>query len=380
MKEFKRYLSEKIREDLAKKMVFLAGPRQVGKTTLSFGLLKNGSENHPAYINWDYTSDKTSLLAGNLPAEQKLIILDEIHKYKNWRNLVKGFYDKNKSKINFLITGSARLDYYSHGGDSLQGRYFFFRLHPFSLAEVDSNLSRKTTERLLKFGGFPEPYSEEDETFWKRWQNNRMRRVFSEDILGLEQVREIEHLKLLAEILPDRIGSPLSVKSLREDLNVAHETAESWLTILENLYVAYRIAPYGTKKIRSVKKEKKLYLWDWSLVKSPGARFENMVANHLLKYCHLLEDTQGEKMELSFMRDYDKREVDFVVLKNGTPLFAVECKLSEKEISPHIKYFNTKTKIPKFYQVHLGSADYENSDANTRVLPFEKLVEILKLP
>jgi predicted AAA+ superfamily ATPase len=212
----------------------------------------------------------------------------------------------------------------------------------------------------------------------RRWHLSRLSQLVREDLRDLEQVREISLIEQLAEILPDRVGSILSVKALSEDLQVDFKTASRWISILENLYYAYRVSPFGSPKIRAVKKEQKLYLWDWSQVPSPGERFENMVAGHLLKYCHFLEDYEGHRMELRFLRDTDKREIDFVVLKDKAPVFAVECKTGEKNLSPHIKYFETRTPIPKFYQVHLGTAQRTISPKIT-MLPFEKFCEIESL-
>ena len=374
-----RYLEKYILEDLKEKMVFLGGPRQVGKTTLSLHFLEGGNENHPAYLNWDVTTVKRTLLAGALPGGQDFLIFDEIHKYKNWRNLIKGFYDQYKSQKKFLITGSARLDHYRRGGDSLQGRYHYYRLHPFTLYEVNPNPRASDIEHLLEFGGFPEPFLKGEKRHWKRWQRERQSRIIQEDLINLEYVREVSQLDLLAETLPSKVGSPLSINNLRQDLSVAFETVDRWVSILENLYYCFRILPYGFPKLRVAKKEKKLYLWDWSLCNDPGARFENLVASHLLKYCHLLEDTEGDKVELRFLRDSAKREIDFVILKNNKPLFAVECKSGEENVSQNVSYFSKRTDIPYFYQVHLGSRDYELAEARVRVMPFITFCQQLKV-
>lgn len=282
----KRYLEDVISEDLQEKMVFLGGPRQVGKTTLALNLLEGGSENHPAYLSWDVVAPRKALLQGPLPGGQSLVILDEIHKYKGWRNLVKGFYDSSKSHTRFLITGSARLDHYRRGGDSMQGRYHYHRLHPLSLYEISNNPTRSDVDHLLQFGGFPEPFLKGNTRHWKRWQRERQSRVIQDDLISLEHVKEVSQLDLLAHSLPDRVGSPLSVNNLRQDLSVAFETADRWINILENLYVCFRIRPHGLPQLRAVKKERKLYMWDWSLCENPAARFENLVASHLLKHCH----------------------------------------------------------------------------------------------
>jgi len=373
-----RYYSKSVENDLKDKMVFIGGPRQVGKTTFALTFLSNASEKHPAYLNWDDISIRSSLLKGELPGNQKLIILDEIHKFSGWRGLVKGFYDMNRSEISFLITGSARLDYYRKGGDSLQGRYHYYRLHPFSMGELNKRPSVNDFNLLFKFGGFPEPCLRGEEKFWRRWQKERLQRVIYDDIRDLENIKEISLLELLASELPNRVGSPLSVKNLKEVLQVAHETVDRWINIFERMYYCFRIPPYGARRVRAVKKEQKLYLWDWSMIPEPGPRFENFIASHLLKYCHFMEDTEGFSMDLKFLRDTDKREVDFVVLKESKPLFAVECKAGEKKINPALFYFMERTQIPKFYQVHTGNKDYKNK--GVRVLPVTEFIKEISLP
>jgi predicted AAA+ superfamily ATPase len=287
-------------------------------------------------------------------------------------------YDKKKNIYKFLISGSARLDYYRRGGDSLLGRYRYLRLHPLSLGEL-KQFDKKTIDLLLKFGGFPEPFFKGTEKNWKLWQNERNYRVVNDDIKNLERVKEISLIELLVDALPQRVGAPLSVNNLSQDLEVHHATTKNWLQILDNVYFSYRILPYGAPKIRAAKKEQKLYLWDWSSIAELGFRFENMVASHLLKYCHFLEDTEGEKMELRFLRDHDKREIDFVVLKNKKPIFAVECKTGEKNLSPHLKYFQDRTEIKHFYQVHMGTK-HQRVDDKTTILPFSKFCQELNLP
>lgn len=373
-----RYIKKPVTLDLKSKMVFIGGPRQVGKTTLALSFIPEHNTKSPAYFNWDDVSDKSKLLQGELPPNEKIIILDEIHKFARWRNLVKGFFDKNRGKISFLITGSARLDYYSKGGDSLQGRYHYYRLHPFSPRELDAEPTKDVLDLLLTFGGFPEPLFKSEEKFWRRWQKERLQRVIYDDIRDLETVKEISMLELLASELPNRVGSPLSVKNLKELLQVAHETVERWLKIFERMYYCFRILPYGPPKVRAVRKEQKLYLWDWSLIEEAGSRFENFIASQLLKYCQFIEDTEGYRMELRFLRDTDKREIDFVMVKNGKPEFAVECKTGEKDISSSIYYFKERVQIPKFYQVHKGQKDYEKN--GVRVLPAITLCKELDLP
>jgi hypothetical protein len=374
-----RYLQAAVDDALRKKMVFVGGPRQVGKTTFALGFLGTGADaSHPAYLNWDHPAVPPRLRRAELPAAQPLLLLDEIHKYARWRNLLKGIYDTEGSRRRIIVTGSARLDYYRKGGDSLAGRYRYFRLHPFSLRELSRRPARSDLDALLKFGGFPEPLFAQNEAEHRIWRRDRISRVIREDLRDLEHVREISLIEHLTDMLPSKVGSPLSVKSLREDLQVDHKTAERWLQILENLYVCFRISPYGPPRVRAVRKERKLYLWDWSEVDAAGPRFENMVASQLLKYCHWVEDTQGHAMELRYLRDTDKREADFVVLKDKKPLFAVECKSGESAIGAALRYFAERTPIPRLYQTHLGERHY--STGKVTVVPFIRLCEELELP
>ncbi|MBF0361561.1 MAG: ATP-binding protein [Oligoflexia bacterium] len=385
-KTHNRYLHPLVKEFLSNRMVFVGGPRQVGKTTLCLQFLENPTIESLAYLNWDDVHSRAKIKKAELPLDQKVLCFDEIHKFKNWRSLLKGFYDTKKNRYKFLITGSARLDHYRRGGDSLLGRYRYLRLHPLTLGELlSTNIlnntlhDKNTTETLLKMGGFPEPFFNGSERNLKLWQNERSYRIVNDDVRDLERVKEINSIELLVDALPSRVGSPLSIKNLSGDLDAHHATVKNWVQILDNIYYSYRISPYGAPKIRAVKKEQKLYLWDWSTIEDKGLRFENMVAGHLLKYCHFLEDSEGEKMELRFLRDTDKREIDFVVIKNKKPLFAVECKTGERNLSSHIDYFKTRTPIPKFYQVHLGTRHVE-IDNKCTILPFWRFCKDLALP
>lgn len=369
----RRYLNPFIEQDLKEKMVFIGGPRQVGKTTLAKTFIKTDDQ----YLNWDVLGDRKIIKSHEIDPMLKTIILDEIHKYPRWRMLVKGLYDKYLHRLKILVTGSARLDLFRKGGDSLFGRYHYYRLHPFTLSEIDKAFSGETTNNLLKFGGFPEPYLKKSEVFHRRWQMERIQRVIYQDINDLNTIKDLTKIELLVDALPERVASPLSIKSLQEDLEVSPNTVLRWIEVLEAVYYCFRILPYGPPKIRAVKQTNKLFLWDWSEVTSEGPRFENMVASHLLKYCHFIQDTEGHKMELRYLRDIDQREVDFVVLKNKKPLFAVECKTGEKSISKHIKYFAERTNIPIFYQIHRGKKRYQ--DHNIHVLPFEDFCKTTKL-
>ena len=372
----KRYVSPFIQEDLPEKMVFVGGPRQVGKTTLAKSFL--GSPRN-GYLNWDDPEDRDLILKNKISRKEPLFVFDEIHKYRNWRGLVKGIFDKYHEETKIIVTGSARLDHFRKGGDSLVGRYHYYRLHPFSLPEVSKLPMPSDILHLLEYGGFPEPFFKGNHRHWSRWQKERVSRVVTQDLRDLEAVKEISLVELLVSILPTKVGSLLSIKSLVEDLNVSPHTVERWITILENLYLCYRISPFGNERIKAIKKAQKLYFWDWSQVENKGSRFENLVASHLLKYCHFHEDYNGFKMELRYIRDVEGRELDFVVLRNKKPLFAVECKTGENHKSKNLEYFKTRLNIPKVYQTHLGSKNYGHEGVDGRVLPFYKLCNELEL-
>ena len=375
-----RYLTPAVEQALAGgKMAFIGGPRQVGKTTLALSLLgPKASERHPAYFNWDDPRAAARLRRVELPAHEPLLVCDEVHKYARWRNLLKGIYDTEKSFRRIVVTGSARLDFYRKGGDSLANRYRYFRLHPFSLRELDSKPRESHLDLLLRFGGFPEPLFGQDEAEHRIWRRDRLARVVREDLRDLERVREVSLVEQLVDLLPERVGSPLSVANLSRDVEVDHKTVDRWLTILENMYVCFRLAPFGSPRIRAVRKEQKLYLWDWSDIADPGARFENLVACQLLKYCHWIEDTQGFRMELRYLRDTDRREVDFVVLRGSRPQFAVECKSGERTIGRAVHYFAERAPIPRFFQVHRGERHYESGKVT--VIPFTAFCSELDLP
>lgn len=372
----KRAVEEQIKEDLQSKMVFLGGPRQVGKTTLAQRLIAGYKDGHPAYLNWDSAEDRKIIREQTWPKSETLIVLDEIHKSRGWRNTVKGVYDKLKNTQSFLITGSAKLDTLRKGGDSLLGRYHYYRLHPYSLPEL--GISMKHLECLFTYGGFPEPLSKENNRTLGRWHLHRMEKIVYGELRDLENIQQLNKVELLAEELPRRVGSPLSMKSLAEDLEVDPKTIKRWVEILETLYYSFRIAPYGPPRVRAVKKEQKLYQWDWSQIVDHGIRFENMVASQLLKFCHHHRDVNGVNMELRYLRDTDSREVDFVVLKNRSPLFAVESKLNDPTLSKHIPYFHERTPIPKFYQVSFDGT-YKEVSKSITLCSFSKFCELERM-
>ena len=362
-----RYLRAQVSEDLQTKMVFIGGPRQVGKTSLARSLLPSPS----CELNYDVAAHRQALLRRELPPGD-FWFFDEIHKFRGWRNYLKGLFDEYGRSRRILVTGSARLDLYRFGGDSLQGRYFHLRLHPFSLAELGGHADALPT--LLALGGFPEPLMSGSERFARRWALAYRERLIREEVTSLESVSDLGRLELLALTLPERVGSPLSINALQEDLGVSHKTLARWVDILERVYGIFRLPPFGAARLRAVKKLRKHYHYDWSVVASPGARFENLVASHLLKWVEFQIDSQGRALELRYFRDIDGREVDFVITEGGVPIACVECKLGDDAVSSGLRYFKARFPGVVAWQVSAqGQRDYLSADG-VRVAPAWRLL------
>jgi len=338
-------------------MVFVAGPRQVGKTTLAFAIPQARS----GYLNWDVAEHREKILRREF-SPAKLWVFDELHKYRRWRNYLKGIYDSRPAGQRILVTGSGRLDLYRFGGDSLQGRYHLLHLHPFSVAE-QKIVDRDGFEQLLRLGGFPEPFLSGSEIQARRWSREYRTRLIRDDVVSLERIHDLGHLELLMLRLPDLVGSPLSINALREDLQISHKTVSSWLEALERLYAVFRLAPFGAPRIRAVKKEQKLYHFDWSIVPADAARFENLVASHLLKWVQFEQDAHGRDVELRYFRDVDGREVDFVVVEAKKPFLIVECKWSDAPIDKGLRYLKAKFPAAAAWQISAaGNKDYQSAE------------------
>lgn len=367
----RRYLQDQIEADLQEKMVFLSGPRQVGKTTLAKALL-----NTPAgYLNWDIPAQRERILRRELP-ETDLWVFDELHKYRRWRNFLKGVYDEFGTERRILVTGSARLDFYRFGGDSLQGRYHFLRLHPLTLAELGAHASGDV-EALFTLGGFPEPFLRGSAARARRWSVEYRSRLIREEVTSLETVRDLGAMEQLMLALPDRVGSPLSRNALREDLQLNHQTVTRWLDIFERLYAIFRLPPFGAPRLRAVKQEQKHYHIDWSVVPDEGARFENLVASHLLKWVHFQLDTAGRELRLRYFRDVDGREVDFVVVERRRPILMVEAKLAAGPVAPSLRYLKQRFPACDAYQVHLRGERESVTDEKIHLWTAERLLSTL---
>ena len=392
----KRYLQDAIEKDaLTKsKMAFISGPRQCGKTTLTHSLLTKLRESSH-YFTWDddefrklwVRNPKTIIQQLALTNERKpLIVLDEIHKQRTWKRSLKGLYDIYKDTVSFIITGSARLDIYRKGGDSLQGRYFHYHLHPFSLAEsatiTPPPQSKKNwfehthqsfpLESLLTLGGFPEPLLSGSEREAQRWRRLRRERLIREDLRDLRSVNDLQSIENLTLLLEDVAGSALSYESLREDLQISFATVKDWINVLSSLYFCFLLKPYSHNIRRALHKEPKLYLYDWSAIKNSGARLENLIACHLLKTCHAWTDFAFGNFELFYIKDKEKREVDFLITNDGIPFALIEVKSNEREVSKSLKYYTTLLKPQYSFQIVLN-AKLERKD--TTIKPSIHIVE-----
>ncbi len=347
-----RYCYPFVLNDLKKKMVFIGGPRQVGKTTLSQTLGKEGFK-ESVYFNWDVQEDRKAILQQAWHSQAALVILDELHKYPRWKGWIKGVYDTRPKHQQYLVTGSARLDIYKRGGDSLMGRYHHWRLHPFTLDELPKELDKQEAyERLLKLGGFPEPFLMNDEREARRWRREKFDRVLREDVRDLEQIRHIQLLELFVDALRSRVSSTVVLSNLAGDLEISPKTAKSWLSVVEKMYLAFPIYPLVKAVPRAIHKPPKVYFYDNADVESgPGARLENLVATHLLKRLHFIEDYFGHRCELRYIRDKDGREVDFVTIIDKKIVDLIEVKTSDAEISTHLKYYANKLKPKRAVQI-----------------------------
>jgi hypothetical protein len=331
-----RGLLPAVRKDLHRKILLVTGPRQCGKTTLARGLHADHD-----YLNYDYAPHRLALRERTWDRKKAVVVLDEIHKMRGWRAWLKGVYDVEGIPPAIVVTGSARLDTSRRGSESLAGRFFQFRLHPFDLKEVHSILDPdEALRRLLSVGGFPEPFLDGDPAFYGRWRRSHTDMILRQDLIDLENVREVSAMETLIEMLRVRVGKPISLAGLARDLERDAKTIKRWLAILESLYVVFPVRPHHRNVARSLLKEPKYYLYDCGLVDGdPGARLENVCACALLKEAHRVEDTEGRRVSLHYLRTKDGRELDFALIERGRPPLLVEVKHADDAPSAAFKHF-----------------------------------------
>ena len=360
-----------------RQMVFLSGPRQVGKTTLAANILPSA-----ACFNYDKTSDAIAIAGGadriakladlSDPLKAKNgILFDELHKFPKWKKFLKGFFDvyADNRRLKVIVTGSARMDVYKRGGDSMMGRYFPYRVHPLSLGELaggetdldaifqnPQQVSQDDMNALMRFGGYPEPFLRGSERFCNQWKRMRLEKLFEEDVRDMSRVQDLRGLRALAELLTARVGGGVNYASLAMDLAVTPDTVKSWIGILESVYYCYTVSPWFANVANSIRKQPKAYLWDWSLVSDEGARNENFVASHLLKAVHWWTDSGLGDFTLHYLRTKQQKEVDFLISKDKIPFMLVECKTSAKEgLSPALVEFQKSLSVPHAFQVAMNA-------------------------
>ena len=347
-----RYITPYILDDLRSKMVFISGPRQVGKTTLAKGILLDHFSSG-RYLDWDLDEDRQDILKKRWDIDDKLLIFDELHKFPKWKTWIKGIYDVSHKSHAFLVTGSARLDIYRRGGDSLMGRYHPWRLHPFTLDELPKGISPKEGfQRLMTFGGFPEPFIGRNERAARRWRRERFDRVLREDIRDLESIRNIQLLGIFVDMLRQRVGGLITLSNIATDLQISPKTAKVWLEVLERMYLLFTVRPYTRSLPRAVLKPPKVYFFDNAdVLAGEGEQFENLVATSLLKRLHFLEDREGYRYELRYLRDKEGREIDFVIIKENRVEELIEAKWSDDKISKSLLYYAERLKPEKATQI-----------------------------
>ncbi len=361
-------------------MIFLSGPRQVGKTTFMQDIIAKGHP-HTTYFNWDIVDNKKTLLKDpyffqTMDIEgqgRPLVILDEIHKYRSWKNYLKGVYDKFHNRFAFAVLGSGRLDISKRGGDAMTGRFLEMHLFPFTTAElslanmdirqflkdpfsgldkVNASKSTQIWEKLFNLGGFPEPFLSGKESTWRRWSANYGRQIIRDDMRSMSDIKLIDDVETLFSLLPTRVGSPISINNLATDLQVSFPAVKSWLSLFDHFYLTFRLAPWTQKVSRAILKEKKLYLFNYPLIKDAAARFENMVALELLRAIRSWNEWGWGDFGLHYLRNKDKKEVDFLITKDHAPFLLIETKLTDTTPAAPLLEFQSVLKVPAIQLVH----------------------------
>jgi predicted AAA+ superfamily ATPase len=369
-----RELYSKIWRELSaeKSMVLVVGPRQVGKTTLA-KMIASAYTNH-LYFNWDIPADRVKLIGNpgffteldrrddSIP----LVVLDELHKYADWKNYLKGVFDQYHTRYQFMITGSGRMDIYRRGGDSLAGRYLLFHMWPFTLTELSSQgrpledflrdplrLSmadfkrhREMWRQKATLSGFPEPYLAGREASYRRWSNTYTNQILREDIRDLTAIRNLGQMETLYHLLPSRVGSSLSVPSLARDLKISYNSVRSWLDILERFFMIFSVPTWTEKISRAIQKERKVYLLDTPRIADAGARFENMVALELKCATTRLSDLGLGDFSLHFIKNKERQEVDFLLTERNQPLLLIEAKHKDAAPSAALLRFQAELGVP----------------------------------
>lgn len=341
----RREKRERILNDLAKKMVFLVGPRQVGKTWLAKNIAQSFSQ--PTYLNYDSREDREIINHEAWLQSTDLLIFDELHKMPEWQQYIKGVFDTAAPHTRIVVIGSARLDTFRQSGESLAGRFFVHHLLPFSLAELQQTPYEHALERLMSRGGFPEPFLTEQDSDASRWRMQYIDGLIREDILTFDRITDLRAIQLVLEMLRDRVGSPTSYASIARDVGISPNTVRKYIHIFESLYIVFRITPFSRNIARSLLKDSKLYFFDTGMVRgNVGTRFENMVALSLYTSIRERRDYLGQQVELQYLRTKEGKEVDFCIAHDNMPELLIEAKESDVTIDPSLYYFSEKYQLP----------------------------------
>ena len=332
----RRYLHDFIVKDLQRKCILLSGPRQVGKTTLARSLFSNCE-----YLNYDIVADRRIITSNSWNRDTQLVILDELHKDRKWKNILKGVIDEARGTPSLLVTGSARLEVFRKAGDALTGRTFSYHLHPIDPQEAYAIEPEKAADEhvdyLLAHGGFPESFSNPELS--RRLLLDRISTVLRDDLRDLAMVSSITSIELLVALLRERVGGQITYSNLANDLGVSAPTVKSWILLLEKVYLVFLLRPFSSTLAKSLRKEPKCYFFDCSAAENgSAARLENLVALALYKWCDFVRDTQGRDARLSYYRDSNKREVDFVITEGRSILACIEVKSGDDAPSPNLRY------------------------------------------
>ena len=346
----RRSQKENIIHDLKKKIVFLVGPRQVGKTWLAKDIINDFKQ--AVYLNYDSYEDRDIIKRQAWLPSNELIVLDELHKMPDWKNYLKGVFDTKPESLQILVTGSARLDIARQAGDSLAGRFFVHHLFPFTINELFSVKQQSLLPQLYERGGFPEPFLSDHPEDVQRWRHFYTDSLIRTDVLEFQRIQNIKQIQMVFDMLRRRVGSPVSYKSIAEDIQIAPNSVKRYIDVLEALYIVFRITPYSRNIERSLLKEPKIYFFDHGLVESgEGSRFENIVALEFFRYAKVKRDLSGISADLHYLRTKDGREVDFCYTEDHIARAFIETKVRETEPDKNLKYFHAKYSIPAYQLV-----------------------------
>jgi predicted AAA+ superfamily ATPase len=367
-----------------RQMALISGPCEVGKNTSSRLV---GTH----YLNWDDAADRRLILRGPgavaehvrlepLDGRLPLIVLAELHKHRKWREFLKGLFDVSGPRARVIVTGSSQLDVMPHCGDGLMGRYACFRMHPWSVGECaraaagdaevqpPQPIADADWSALLEHGGFPEPFLKRDPRFTRRWQALRQERLVRADLRDIAPLQDPGAMEMLALILSEYSSRQLIYSTLSREIGVAVDTARRWVDLLVRLHYGFLVRPWSMNIPKSLRKEPKWFLRDWSAIENPEARARTLVACHLLKAVEGWTDMGLGQFELRYLRDKSKREIDFLVVRDHRPWFLVEIGKDGQPMSDCLGYFQVQTRAQHAFQAVL-ERQFVNADCFERTDP-----------